>query len=324
MKKILITGATGFLGMHLVPRLVAKGHRVRILVRPTSSQTSFEDLPVERVTGDVTDRGSVGEAIRGCDWVIHAAANLSYWGDDRVSLEQVNVEGTRNVAQLCRQEGVKRLVHVSSVAAIGIPDSPNHPANEEFLFNLEGKELPYHVSKHRAEQIILDEVARGLDAVTVNPASIFGPYRKSYRGSDMFRKVRRTSIVPYFTGGICAVHVGDVVDGIQAALCGGLAGQRYILGGENVTLRGLAEQTAAAMDLRRTFVPVPPFVTALAAMILEPWGRLRGRRPYITHVTHYCASRYHFYSSEKARRMLGYAPREFSSILDECMQMHMC
>ncbi len=241
-----------------------------------------------------------------------------------MSLEQVNVEGTRNVAQLCRQEGVKRLLHVSSVAAVGIPDSPDHPANEEFSFNLDGKELPYHFSKRKAEQIVLGEVERGLDAVIVNPASIFGPNGKSYRGSDMFQKVRRTRVVPYFTGGICVVHVEDVVSGIQAALRRGSSGQRYILGGDNITLRSLAELTAAAMGLRRTFVPVSPFVTALAAMILEPWGRLRGRRPYITHVTHYCASRYHYYSSEKAGRTLEYVPRTFRAILEECLHMHMC
>lgn len=320
----LVTGATGFLGSHVVRRLVAEGHRVKILARPTSPLDALHDLPVEVITGDVTDPFSLAAAVRDCDLVIHTAANLSYWGHDRPALERVNVEGTRNVARLCRQEGVKRLIHVSSVAAIGIPESPTHPANEEFRFNLAGRDLPYHVSKQQAEQVVLDEVNRGLDAVIVNPASIFGPYRTTYRGADMFRKVRRTRIVPYFTGGICAVHVADVISGIQAALRQGVTGQRYILGGENISFRSLVQQTAAAMGVHRRFIPVFPIVTALAASILEPLGRWRGRRPAITHVTHYCAGRYHFYSSEKARRTLGYAPRPFDSILDECLRMHLC
>lgn len=321
---ILVTGATGFLGSHLVQRLVEEGHRVKILTRPGSLSGVRRNLRVEAITGDVTNQRETSEAIHGCDVVIHAAANLSYWGNDRSVLEQVNVEGTRNVVHACRLNGVTRLIHVSSVAAIGIPDSPEHPAGEEFLFNLEGKSLPYHLSKHKAEQIVLDEVNRGLDAVIVNPASIFGPYRTTYRGADMLRKVRQTRIVPYFTGGICVVHVDDVVSGIQAALRHGTIGHRYILGGENVSFLSLVQRTAAAMDIQRRFVPVFPFVTALAASILEPLGRLRGRRPSITYVTHYCAGRYHFYSSEKAARTFGYAPRPFDSILHECLRMRMC
>jgi len=318
--KLLVTGASGFLGSHLCHRMTAEGHEVRALVRPTSDLSRLKGLPLEQITGDVTDPETVRRAVRDGEAVIHAAAAISYWGRDATQQAQVNVEGTRHVAQTCQTEGVKRLVHVSSVAAIGIPKNPERPASEEFPFNLEHSGLNYHLSKRRAEEAVLSEVARGLDGVIVNPATIFGPYGRGYRGLEMIEKVRRARIVPYFTGGICVVHVWDVVEGILAALHRGESGQRYILGGENVTYQAVVERAAQAMHLRRHFVPVPPAVTGLAAGILESLGRLRNRRPAITYATHYCASRYHFYDSGKARKVLNYNPRDFDAILEDCLR----
>ena len=103
-----------------------------------------------------------------------------------------------------------------------------------------------------------------------------------------------------------------------------MTGQRYILGGENLTFRGLAENAASTMGLRRRFIPVSPIVTGLAALMFWPWGRLRGRRPRITYAIHYCASRCHFYDSRKARKILGYVPRDFNAILEECLRLGMC
>jgi dihydroflavonol-4-reductase len=322
--RVLITGGTGFLGSHLCRRLLAEAHRVRVLARPTSNGAHLDGLGVERVLGDVTDATSVQTAVHGQDWVIHAAACLSYWGRNTEQHRRVNVGGTRHVAQACRELGVRRLVHISSVAAVGIPDEPGRPADEAFPFNLDGSGLSYHCSKRDAETVVLEEVARGLDAVIVNPASIFGPYRPCYRGAEMLAKVRRGRVVPYFTGGLCAVHVSDVVEGTLAALERGTSGQRYILGGENLTYHSLVKRTARAMGLRRWPVPVPALVTGLAARTLEPWGRWRGRRPRITYATHYCANRYHFFDSGKARAALGYAPRDFDAIVEECLQLKAC
>jgi dihydroflavonol-4-reductase len=279
---------------------------------------------VERVPGDVTDLTSIERAVQDQDCVIHAAASLSYWGGDAARQRQVNVDGTRHVMRACLRQGVRRLLHVSSVAAVGIPDDPAKPATEEFPFNLQGSELCYHLSKRQAEEVVREEARQGLDAVIVNPASIFGPYGSRYRGAEMLRKVRQTWLVPYFTGGLCAVHVHDVVDGIVEALGRGKAGQRYILGGENLSYRDLVARTARAMGLRRCSVPVPTLLTGLAANVLEPWGRWRNVRPRMTHVIHYCASRHHYYDSTKAQRELGYAPRDFEAILQECLSLNAC
>ncbi len=318
---IAITGATGFLGSHLCRALIQQGHTVHALCRPNSPKVrNLDGLPVERVLGDVTEPTSLQPSVRGCDWVVHAAANISYWDRERAYQFRVNVEGSRNLARAARCAGVKRMIHVSSVAAVGVPADASHPADERFAFNLNGSALYYHLSKHQAEQAVLTEVSRGLDAVTINPASVFGPYRRTYRGGEMIAKVRRTPVVPYFTGGICAVHVDDVVQGILGALERGRPGQRYILGGENITYRAIVERAAKVMGLRRAFVPIPPVATALAARILAPVARMRNAQPRFTYATQYFASRYQFYDSTRARAELGFAPRGIDAIVRDSVQ----
>lgn len=322
--RVLITGATGFLGSHLCRRMVSQGHDVRILYRAASELSVLDGLPLEKAVGDIADAESMRTAVRDREWVVHAAADLSYWGPQEATLMRVNVEGTRHVAQACLAEGVQRLLFVSSVAAIGIPTDKGRPADEDFPSNLKGLRLPYALSKKRGEEAIAEEIARGLDAVTVNPALIVGLYGDDYRGAEMMRKVRHRSIVPYFSGGICIVHVEDVVAGILAALEKGRTGHRYILGGENVTYKRIVQRTAEVMGLERRFVPVPPIVTGILAIAQAPVGWLRRHPPRFTRELHYLANRHRFYDSTKARESLGYRPRDFNAILNECLRLGAC
>jgi dihydroflavonol-4-reductase len=314
--RVLITGATGFLGSHLCQRMVAEGYEVRILCRPTSSFSRLAKLPLETCIGDVTDAKTVADAVTGSDYVIHAAANMDYWRGGEERQMKVNVEGTRNVAVAAREAGVTRLLHVSSVAAVGLPVDPQRPADEDFRFNLEDGELNYHISKRRGEESVLAEAARGLDAVIVNPASIQG----SGRTAGLLHSVRSRPVVPCFSGGNCIVDVKDVVEGIVAALRRGEKGQRYILGGENLTFRMLSEKAARALNLKRLFVTIPPVATGLLATVLEPWGRVRNKPPKMTHMIHYCANRFQYFDSGKARKHLGYAPRDVDTILTEYLR----
>ncbi|WP_218081766.1 NAD-dependent epimerase/dehydratase family protein [Anthocerotibacter panamensis] len=317
--KILVTGATGFLGSHLCRRLVAAGHRVTILRRPGSDTALLAGLQLQEIIGDVTEEVAVDRAIHSQEVVFHTAAHLAYWRGLRAIQTQVNVTGTRLVAQSCLKQGVRRLVHVSTVAAIGIPPLGSI-ADESFLFNLATSGLNYHCSKWRAEAEVQQRVAQGLDAVIVNPATILGPHGRGFRGGEMLRKVHCSRWVSYYLGGINVVHVEDVVAGMVQALAQGRAGERYILGGENLTYRQLVEVTAQAWGLERVFVPVPPLVTGLAQAVLEPVGALTGKRPWITRDGHYCAHRTHFYDSSKATRELGYTARPFRAILWEYHQ----
>ncbi|MGH7862287.1 MAG: NAD-dependent epimerase/dehydratase family protein [Candidatus Dormibacteraceae bacterium] len=318
--KILITGASGFLGSHLCRRFVRDGHEVTALVRPTSDDRAIAELSPRRVHGDVTNPAEVRTAVTGQDAVIHAAANGAYWRQLRAAQARVNVEGSRNVAVACREAGVSRLVQVSSMAAIGIPGRGEGPADETFCFNLAATGLNYHLSKALAEDAVRQEVQRGLDAVIVNPGSIFGPFGRRYRGGEMIAKVRGRRIVPSFVGGRNVVHVDDVVDGIARALERGRSGERYILGGENLSYRRIVELAAARLGEHPIVVPVWPVVTGLLAAAIEPLGALTGRRPFMTYDIHYCSARNQYYCSDKARAELGYSARPFANIVQDYLE----
>lgn len=312
--KVLVTGATGFLGSHACRRLVESGHRVTVLARPRSDLRTLSGLEVEHLIGDVTDPDAIDAAARGQDAIVHAAAARHRGAPAADSLMRINVEGTRHVVTACLRHRA-RLLHVSSTAAVGIPLDRNHPADETFAFNLEGCGLPYHVSKHLAEQEVQRGVARGLDAVVVNPSEIHGPFGTEFRGSAVPRRIERSRIVPCFPGGLCVVHVEDVVDGLVAALARGQRGERYILGGENLTHRELAAIAGRALGLQRTLVTLPRWVTWLAATASRAATALAGRP--IGRDVHTLTDRFFFYDSAKARRALGFRPRPYAEIARE-------
>lgn len=308
--KVLVTGATGFLGSHLCRRLEAEGHEVTAFRRAASDPAPLGGLRVREAVGDVGDRESLGRAARGQELVIHCAAQLRGGAADPAGQMRVNVEGTRHVALACRESGVGRLVHVSSAAAVGIPGDARRPADESFAFNLGGdlggSRFSYHRSKRMSEEEALRHGAAGPEVVVVNPGFVFGRWRGGFRGGEVLGRARRRLDFS-FPGGICAVHVEDVVAGILGAAARGRAGERYILGGENVTFRRIAEVVAARARARQVRVPVPALVAGAAAGLLRAGGRS-------AYDARYC---FQFYDSGKARRELGYGPRPFARIVDE-------
>ena len=316
--KVLITGATGFLGSHLTRRMIAEGHDVRILCRPTSSYARLAGLNVEKVVGDITDASSLQAAVKNRDYVIHAAANVNYWRGEEHWQTRVNVEGTRNVARAAREAGVKRLLHVSSVAAIGISADPLHPANENFSFNLKGPRWTYHLSKHWAEQQIMAEVASGLDAVIVNPAVICGPASDDYHIAEPVKKTLKDSIIPYAPGGLCLVHIEDVAGGIALALEKGRPGERYILGGSNVSFREMSDEVCKQFSVRRLHVRVPGVLAGLKASATNTFRRIQGEPPLPAYTRRFC---YQFYDSSRARAELAWEARDFRSLLEEFVSL---
>jgi dihydroflavonol-4-reductase len=317
---VLVTGATGFLGSHLCHRLAAEGHTITVLWRGTSKLDTLATLNLRYEIGEITDAESVDRAARGKDVVIHAAACLPRKGTSRQVLFNVNVVGTKNIVEACLRNNVRRLLHVSSVAAVGIPDDPTQPANEDFHFNLEHSELHYHISKHQAEAVVAEGLAQGLDAVIVNPTGLSGPAPSFYRGSEIVRHVRRNRILRYSPGGVCVAHVRDVIDSLIAALNRGITGNRYILGGENLTFLQMMERTAAVLGLKRIYVPIPAIATKLLATAAGSWSIVWQRGFSPAYVKYYCASRYSFYDSSKASSRLGFKPRCFEAIVEESLR----
>lgn len=322
--RVLITGATGFLGQHLCARLVDAGHRVTAYHRPGSRIDKLRPSGIEFVAGELDDPERLSLASRNRDVVIHAAADIRGWVADPQPQIRANVEGSRSVALACLKARVGRLVHVSSVSAVGIP-LDNNPAGEEFEFNLRAPRFGYHISKKRAEEAVLETVRKGLDGVIVNPASIFGPVagaapsgcERAYCGSEMMRKGSGRRIIPVFAGGRCIAHIEDVVDGIIRAIENGRAGERYILGGDNVSFREIAELSSRALNEPKALLMLPAWSSELLAPIAAGVSRLRGAPPGFA--VHHADGRFQYYSSDKARKHLGYSPRKFDAIFEECL-----
>jgi dihydroflavonol-4-reductase len=319
--KILVTGATGFLGHYLCRGLVEKGYQVTALRRSTSDPSLLAGLDLDFAIGDVTDQPSLEAAIRGQEAVIHAAGHLAYWSRLRATQNQVNIEGTRNVVAASLRAGVRRLLYVSSVASIGIPERGQPPADESFSFNLENSPLNYPISKKRAEELVITGCRNGLDAVIVNPAALLGEWGRRYRGSESVEKIRRGPVAFYYTGGRNLVHVGDVVNGILSALECGQSGERYILAGENLTYKETARIVAARLERKIPLLPVLPVITGLLSA-LDPLSSAAGHRPPVTREIHFTSSRFQYYTSAKAVRELGYRFRPFSDILEDILHWY--
>ncbi|MEO6724199.1 MAG: NAD-dependent epimerase/dehydratase family protein, partial [Blastocatellia bacterium] len=173
--KAFVTGATGFIGGNLVRALLADGHQVRALVRPSSDQRNVAGLPIETVSGDLSNQSSLTEQIAGCDVVFHLAAHYSLWAKDRDAIYSANVTGTKNLLAAARSLRIKRFIHTSSVAAIGVP-APGALANEETQTTIEALVSDYKKSKFLAEQAAREAARNGLDVVIVNPSTPVGAY----------------------------------------------------------------------------------------------------------------------------------------------------
>ncbi len=312
MKKVLITGGSGFLAEKLVRRLASEGHSLRLLVRKAPSEVT--KLPgCEYVFGDLAEPAKLRQACQGMDWVIHTAGLISYNPAKAELMRITNVEGTKNVAQAAHEIGVSRFLHVSSTAAIGISENREHPMNEETPFNARSLGLAYFDTKYDAEQELLRVVDKGLNAVIVNPGSLLGPgdrrrYEKGYAG--LIYKYRPPVL---FHGGINFVDVEDVVRGSLLALEKGRRGERYILGGENLEFGELIRRVNAILGRPSPsrYVPVQLMGTlSVGLKILNKVGIDIHMTPEL--IRQVCKW-YLFVSSAKAEKELGYKPHRIDA-----------
>lgn len=307
--KILVTGATGFLGGHVVRRLVRDGHTVRILRRESSSLADLQGLSFEDSIGDITHPESVAQAMVGVDAVIHAAAKISYWPHEASDIMHVNAYGTQCVAAASLEAGVKRFVYVSSVMAVGIPD-PGKLGDENLSYNFKRHPNPYSESKHAGELFLQDVVGRGLSAVIVNPGAIIGALDRRRAVGGLFFPGR---INRYFfiEGGMSAVDVDDVVDGIVRAMEKGRVGERYLLTGDNLSYRSMREVIAKEMDEPKPFIPIPTKLLQLVAGIADVLSYWTKRQPRISRPMAGFLPFELYYTSKKAQSELGWTYRPF-------------
>ncbi len=238
---ILVTGASGFIGSVLVRQLHAAGHRVRCLLRPTSDTGRINDLPLDRVLGDVRNAESLRAAFAGQQAVIHLAG-LSSWDQiDSPAMGETCEGGTANVLAAAREAGVERVVYVSSVLAVGSRPGPE-PVDETNPFELfADKTVSHSHHKYRAEELCRQAAAAGQDVVIVNPAEVYGPDDVGRITAGNLIDFARSNPVLVCNGGTSIVHIDDVARGMLAAVERGRSGERDILGGDNITHRQLAE-----------------------------------------------------------------------------------
>lgn len=302
----LVTGATGLVGNNVVRLLLDRGQAVRVLERATSDLRPLDGLDVERAVGDVRDADSVRAACRGVGLVIHAAARVHIGWTGLDEQREVNVEGTRNVAMAAREVGA-RLVHVSTVDAVG-QGTRACPADEETPLTAH-LNCPYVITKREAEKVVLDLVTQGLDAVIVNPAYMLGPWDWKPSSGRMLLAVSRGRALAAPPGGNDFCDVRDVAAGILAAAKQGVAGRRYILGGEPLSYYDawtvFAEVTGSRRPFRVLRKPVLRGMGALGSL----WGRLSGREPDLNSAAAAMSMLEHHFSAARAKRELGYRVR---------------
>lgn len=304
--KTLVTGATGLLGNNVVRLLLGRGDAVRVLVRESSDPRPLEGLNVERCFGDVRDADAVRQAIEGVDRVIHSAALVQVGWTEVERTREINVGGTRHVASAARAAKA-RMVHVSSCDAVGV-GAPQQPADEETT-RYANVSTPYVVTKQEAEQVVQEEVQRGLSASIVNPGFMLGPWDWKPSSGQMLLEVGggRGWIAPRGWTSVCDAR--DVAAATIAALEHGAQGRRYILAGENMTYLELWRRIAEVTGARRPLFSLGPVNAAIVGAAGDLWTRLSGNEPVFNSAAIKMAKVPKIYSSARAVQELGYHNR---------------
>ena len=306
----LVTGATGFVGSAVARTLAARGHALRLLARRGSDRSNIAGLDAEVVEGDLTDPASLVRAVAGCRFVAHVAADYRIWVPDPACMLAANVEGTRALMRAALAAGVERVVYCSSVAALGLTGTAA-PADERTPVHRAAIVGVYKQSKFDAEQLVLELVAaEGLPAVIVNPAAPVGPRDiKPTPTGRMIADAAAGRMPAYVDTGLNIVHVDDVGEGHALALERGTIGQRYILGGENLSMPALLALVDEVTGRRQRRLRLPVGALWPVALVSEAAARLTGSEPRVARDHLRMARKTMFFSSAKAEAELGYRPR---------------
>lgn len=320
--KALVTGATGFVGSHVARQLVAAGHAVKVLVRPESNLQALEGLSVERVVGDLRNPVSLETAMAGVQFVFHVAADYRLWARRPEEIYESNVGGTKNLFAAARKAGVERFVYTSTVATIAVPQQGGLPT-EQTRTTLDDMIGHYKRSKFLAEQEALQAAASGMPVVIVNPSAPVGPgdWKPTPTGRIIVDFLNG-KMPAYVDTGLNVVGVEDVAAGHLLAAERGRIGERYILGGRNLTLKEILDALSVISGRRAPRIRMPHAV-ALAAGYADQWlSRMMGREPQIP-VEGVKMSRHRmFVDSSKAERELGFKPGPVEAALERAVRWY--
>jgi dihydroflavonol-4-reductase len=320
--KTLVTGATGFVGSHVARQLVSAGHAVRVLVRPTSNVKVLDGIAVEFFEGDLRDVASLARASRGVQHVYHVAADYRLWTKNPGEIYESNVEGTRRLIEAAHRAGAERIVYTSTVATIAVPRHGALP-NEDTWAKLDEMVGHYKRSKFLAEQAALDATKSGIPVVIVNPTAPVGPgdWKPTPTGRIILDFLKG-KMPAYVDTGLNVAPVEDVAAGHLLAAEKGRIGERYILGGRNMTLKQILDALAAIAGRSAPRIRLPHAVALMAGYADEMFSRVLGREPRIP-VEGVKMSRHKmFVESDKAQRELGYQPTKVETGFERAVRWY--
>ena len=307
--KCFVTGATGFLGSHVARQLAASGADLRLLVRASSRTDNISDLQAERVMGDLRDIESLRRGMANCDTVFHVAADYRLWALNGRELYQSNVEGTRNILQAARDSGIRRVVYTSSVATMGFGNNGSM-TDERTPVALEDMIGDYKRSKFMAERLVIDSARAGQDVVMVNPTTPIGErdIKPTPTGRIVVDFLKR-KFPAYVDTGLNLVDVTDCAKGHLLAMEKATPGERYILGGENLTLKQILDKLAAITGLPSPGIKLP-YAVAYATGVVDTLvtGTIRRQEPRVTLDSVRMGRKKMFVTSAKAEHELGWCP----------------
>ena len=305
----LVTGATGFVGSAVARALLARGHALRLLVRPGGNRANIAGLPADLAEGDLRDPPSLARAVAGCRYIVHVAADYRLWVPDPAEMNRANVEGSRALFLAAQAAGAERMVYCSSVAALGLIGDGT-PADETTPNALEKVIGAYKRSKYLAEQAVLALAQDGLPIVIVNPSAPVGPRDiKPTPTGKMIADTAAGRMPAYVDTGLNVAHVDDVGLAHVLALERGRVGECYILGGEDMGMQHLLALVAEAAGRTPPRIKLPHAALYPLALASEGLARIAGIEPIVTRDILAMARKKMFFSSAKARAELGYAPR---------------
>ena len=316
----LITGATGFVGSAVARVLARRGHALRLLARPTSDRRNLEGLDAEIVTGDLTDPASLVRAAAGCRYVVHVAADYRFWVPKPEEMMRANVDGAVAMVRAAAEAGAERIVHCSSVAALGqigdgTPADEATPTNEADFVGV------YKRSKYQAERAVLELAAReSWPVIVVNPAAPVGPRDiKPTPTGKMVLDTAAGKVPAYIDTGLNIVHVDDVAEGHALALERGRIGERYVLGGENLLLKDVLALISDVAGHSPPRIQLPESLIWPVAWAMEKTASLTGINPLITRDHLKMARKKMFFSSAKAETELGYTARPVRRAVEDAV-----
>jgi len=318
--RVLVSGANGFVGSAVVRALLRHGYPVRALVRATSDIANLHGLDVEIVRGDLLDAPSLEPALQDCEGLFHVAADYRLWARDPREIRNTNVRGTHHMLLAAQHRGVRRIVHTSSVATLGLRHDGT-PSDEDTPVHLDDMIGAYKRSKFLSEALVRRCARTGTDIMIVNPAAPIGPRdRKPTPTGRMILDAARGRMPAFVDTGLCVVHVDDVAEGHVLAYWHGQSGRRYVLGGENMSLQTILATVAELSGRRAPWLKLPHTAVLPLAYAAEAWAHVTGAAPNVT-VDGVKLSRHRMYfSSRRAETELGYRARPAREALADAIQ----